>query len=125
MKSAKTRTLMIAFLLLLLLASCSDMLIQLSNQGSIETQIRWEEEPVLTLSIEQGDGSITIRSETTQSVTYRWYLDGDLLYEEQNAQLILAESSLDVGSHRITVVVQTGIADMQYASAETRFTIGL
>ena len=87
---------------LLLLVSCSELLIQLSNQGSI-----------------------SIRSETIQSVTYRWYLDGDLLDKEQNAQLILAESSLDVGSHRITVVVQTGLADMQYASAETRITIGL
>ena len=80
---------------------------------------------MLTLSIEQGDGNITIHAETTQSVTYRWYLDGDLLDEEQDAHLVLSESSLDVGSHRITVVVQTGLTDMQYASAETRITIGL
>ena len=56
---------------LLLLVSCSELLIQLSNQGSI-----------------------SIRSETIQSVTYRWYLDGDLLDEEQNAS---GETRITIG----------------------------
>lgn len=110
---------------LALMSSCSDMLSQLSNQGIIEAQIRWEESPALHLHIDEAGGLISFRAETTHSVTYRWYLDGDLLETEQNSMLVLAEDSLDEGTHRITVVIHTEQPDVQYASAETRITIGL
>lgn len=109
---------MLATLLVLSFSSCSDLLMQLGNQG--DAAIAISDEIVLTLQIETDpvisgdDTSLTVAQGTvvtciavanphdeSLSLTYRWYLDGEEL-SDSDPGVILQANTLELESSIIS-----------------------
>lgn len=126
------RCIMVFLLCLLLLTSCSDLLLQLGEQG--DAQIGIEAELSLSLhlqTIPEASGAVptvqvargsvvtcTAVVETTKEnldLSYRWYLDGDELSDDSAEAsleaniLVLDTSAIAIGTSEVRAVVHEAL----------------
>jgi hypothetical protein len=102
----------VVLLISLLSIGCSDLLLQLSDNGEVDIHMQHSRQESLSLSPEgtlelASEDSLAIEAvvEPEGSYTYRWYIDGRLLADGDNAWLILSGHDLSVGTHTLVVGV--------------------
>lgn len=96
----------------LLISGCSDLLLQLSDNGEMKITLETGSENSICLT---PDGNIELDPSAEISIhaqvdppgdyTYRWYIDGARLLENDTAQLLISGKDYSVGVHSLIVGV--------------------
>jgi ABC-type Fe3+-hydroxamate transport system substrate-binding protein len=109
----RTSTLIIALMIVsLLISGCSDLLLQLSDNGEMKIQLYTGNENSLSLTPEgvielESSAEISIHAQVDPpgDYTYRWYIDGARLLENDSAQLLISGKDHSLGTHSLIVGV--------------------